>query len=401
MSEYKNDFIMLIELYPDILYRNPFSLASNPNITWDYLKKNILPYLIKKYKYSNVYDLQLIYEGFSYNPNLTWETVTNNPDFDWSYSDMLLNENKMITWEILFNNPQIDWDYIRIMINSNIFNEIMKKIPEIFTDINNYRLNSDKVKKIILDYIKLPFNEEQLTLIFEFIWKHAVENYPIRRELSQNEIEQKLFFLNKPWKYITWEDVIDNPYLNWEENYYEDLSDHKNISFDIIFSNPDKPWDHYSMSMHPDLTWEIIKNHPEINWEPSLVSKHSNITWDIIKNNPDYPWDIDCVLENPNITWRIAKELIDKHGQTLDYQWIHRNEFNYHPNNIRKIKLCQKQVRRWLKRNRAAKIIQNSCYNWLAKPLCKDGTIGIIPRLMMRQNEEEMNNYLKTKINNY
>ena len=37
------------------------------------------------------------------------------------------------------------------------------------------------------------------------------------------------------------------------------------------------------------------------------------------------------------------------------------------------------------KRNRAARIIQKACENWLYKPMCNDGTIGIVPRLMVEK----------------
>ncbi len=48
------------------------------------------------------------------------------------------------------------------------------------------------------------------------------------------------------------------------------------------------------------------------------------------------------------------------------------------------------------KRDNAARVIQNGLHNWLAKPVCNDGTIGIIPRLAMRENDEEL-----TKLNYY
>jgi hypothetical protein len=32
-------------------------------------------------------------------------------------------------------------------------------------------------------------------------------------------------------------------------------------------------------------------------------------------------------------------------------------------------------------RDNAARKIQKGCYNWLYSPKCKDGTVGIVPRL--------------------
>ncbi len=36
------------------------------------------------------------------------------------------------------------------------------------------------------------------------------------------------------------------------------------------------------------------------------------------------------------------------------------------------------------KEEKAARIIQNGCHNWLWKPVCKDGTLGINVRLGMK-----------------
>ena len=43
---------------------------------------------------------------------------------------------------------------------------------------------------------------------------------------------------------------------------------------------------------------------------------------------------------------------------------------------IKKVKVLQE--------NRAARIIQNGCHNWLYNPKCRDGTIGIVPNLSLK-----------------
>ena len=51
------------------------------------------------------------------------------------------------------------------------------------------------------------------------------------------------------------------------------------------------------------------------------------------------------------------------------------------------IKRLQRHIRFKIiyKRNKAARIIQNGCHNWLWKPICKDSSIGIVPRLMLKK----------------
>jgi hypothetical protein len=41
------------------------------------------------------------------------------------------------------------------------------------------------------------------------------------------------------------------------------------------------------------------------------------------------------------------------------------------------------------KRNKAARIIQNGCHNWLWKTECKDGAMGIVLRLSLRQLRDD------------
>jgi hypothetical protein len=46
------------------------------------------------------------------------------------------------------------------------------------------------------------------------------------------------------------------------------------------------------------------------------------------------------------------------------------------------IKKCSRTIKNWYKTHKeAATIITQGCHNWIWKPFCNDGTIGIRPRL--------------------
>ncbi len=376
-NDYKNDFEMLLELFPDILARDPFCVSANPNITWDYVQKH------PSFPWS--------YPGLSMNQNITWDIISAHPDKGWDYDCMITN-NPNITAEIILNNLHIEWDYESIIYNMKFVREIIKQIPDVIIDNKKFHSNKEQIISIIEEVVKMKLDSNTSTFLLDLIWEQIKDIPPWKKELSNKEL---LFFLGKGWEDITWQDILDNPDFNWTE-YYPTLCCQKNFTFDIILSNRDKFNDDYMLSMNPNLTWEIVsKAGPEIEWEPGLVSKHPNITWEIIKNNPDYPWDIDCVLENENITWKIAKELIEKHHPQLDYQWFARNEFNYSKNNIRKIKLCQRQVRRWMrKRNRSARIIQRGCHRWLYLGQTNDGKMGINCRIGIKELEHDTRDFL-------
>jgi len=52
--------------------------------------------------------------------------------------------------------------------------------------------------------------------------------------------------------------------------------------------------------------------------------------------------------------------------------------------------ICQRQVRKWYaRRKRKAMIINRACHNWVWKPICKDGTMGIRVKLDLRYLKKE------------
>ena len=60
--------------------------------------------------------------------------------------------------------------------------------------------------------------------------------------------------------------------------------------FQFIKTNPDKPWDFWSLSRNPNITWDIVKANPDKPWDFWSLSGNPNITCDIVKANPDDRW---------------------------------------------------------------------------------------------------------------
>ena len=65
--------------------------------------------------------------------------------------------------------------------------------------------------------------------------------------------------------------------------------------------------------------------------------------------------------------------------------WERRGGFRINKYNL--IKRLQRRIRSRIrfKRNKAARIIQQACHNWLWKTECRDGTMGIVLRLSLRE----------------
>ena len=73
-----------------------------------------------------------------------------------------------------------------------------------------------------------------------------------------------------------------------------------------------------------------------------------------------------------------------KFVDNIDISWFEeRGGFNLSWCN--RIKHLQIRIRLHYKRNKSAHIIQNGCHNWLYKPYCRDGTIGLVPILGMKR----------------
>ena len=96
----------------------------------------------------------------------------------------------------------------------------------------------------------------------------------------------------KFWKFI--EDNLDKP---WDWN---SLSEHPNITFDIVQSYPKQPWKWgmYGLSENQNITFDNVLAHPDKPWEWNGLSRNPNITFDIVLAHPDKPWNWNDLSQN-------------------------------------------------------------------------------------------------------
>lgn len=115
--------------------------------------------------------------------------------------------------------------------------------------------------------------------------------------------------LDKPWD---WEYILIRPDISWDK--IEVIMNDERIEFDFkwIWENPNAKWDEISehcsylndpevcshISMNSNVTWDIIMDNPHVNWSWPDISKNSNLTWKIIHDNPDKSWDWKCISKN-------------------------------------------------------------------------------------------------------
>ena len=131
--------------------------------------------------------------------------------------------------------------------------------------------------------------------------------------------------------------------------------------------------------MQENTIIKLLDKYPDKPWNWGRLSYNPNITINIIDRYPDKPWYWggsvfgNGLSKNPNITTSILDKFSDKPWE-WSYYGLSSNEFNY-----------EKRIK-FEKQNKAARIIQKGCENWLYKPILKDGKNGIVPRLAMRSN---------------
>jgi hypothetical protein len=139
------------------------------------------------------------------------------------------------------------------------------------------------------------------------------------------------------------------------------------ITPEFVEKHIDKPWDwgKNGLSRNP---MEFVEKHIDKPWDWGELSRNPSITLEFVEKHIHKPWEwgYGGLSSNPSIT----PEFVEKH---IDKEW------NWGVNG-----LSRNTFKDAIKQEKAARVIQKGCHNWLWKPLCKDGTVGIGVRLMMK-----------------
>jgi hypothetical protein len=66
-----------------------------------------------------------------------------------------------------------------------------------------------------------------------------------------------------------------------------------------ILSALDKPWSYEYLSDHPNITWLDVSTNPQLDWDyDGLLSRNPHITWSIVRENPGIPWNYTELSSN-------------------------------------------------------------------------------------------------------
>jgi hypothetical protein len=84
----------------------------------------------------------------------------------------------------------------------------------------------------------------------------------------------------------------------------------------FVLENLDKSLDWACLSSKPFITWEIITTHSQIPWDYNELSKNPSITWENIDSHLNKSWNWDELSCHPNITWDIVNANRGGHSPT-------------------------------------------------------------------------------------
>jgi hypothetical protein len=152
------------------------------------------------------------------------------------------------------------------------------------------------------DYLDFIENNPDMPATQTNIIAYVLRKYPNRSYI--NVISPKWSLLNPN---ITLDIIYDNPDRPWNFTALSTaLSTTQIITYDFIKAHIDKNWNFAMLSNMHCVTWDIVQEHPDKPWSYAALSRNPNITLDIVRTNPDKPWNYISLSRNPNITWDIV-----------------------------------------------------------------------------------------------
>jgi len=274
----------------------------------------------------NEYNKSKIY--LTTNPNVTLETIKNNPEINWNYNAFSRNRN--VNYKLVKDNPEFKWDYYELSLNESITWSSIKN------DIHKKPFNHAWLSKCLIMNLETVIENSNIEWNTDFLMKN--KNIPIEKLIHfilQNNNENNLSLLCSD---------DENKLLSWAIYCREDVNFEMWKTL-IDFEKSKHPYKLLlpSFSYNPNLTFEIIKNNPDLEWNNYAVSNHKNITWDIIKNNfNNFNWNIYGILSNQNITWEIIQN-----DEMLKMIVFDTDEFN----NLNNTEYFKREIGKSLSRN--------------------------------------------------
>jgi len=252
-----------------------------PNANWDWnsivASRHTTLALITKYR-PQLKESKHFYAYLSYNPNTTITDISASVDADWKWT--ILSIFAKVNWDDIIGHLHMPWVWMFILSNKNVLlNETGWKFVQTHMGYNwNWREISQN-----------PFITEKIVKSNpSYPWKLVglYENPSISEEVKKtflsadlggpDDIEYVSMGLGAyeildtiNFKACSWEDIKMLPQQDCD---WGELSTNRNITWNIIQTNLDRPWNARGLSQNPNITWRIVVNNPQMAWDFTLLS---------------------------------------------------------------------------------------------------------------------------------
>lgn len=288
--------------------------------------------------------------GLSSNKSITLKFIEDHIDKKWDFTVSGLSSNPIITLEFVNKYIDKDWDldwldYIGFFRNKKFDKKLDYSI--IFDEWNGDKICVCRSK---IEHLSrcIDVNKD-----FEYI------NYDFRIfRLSSNKTVDINFI----------EKMLNERGDNFEWGLYG-LSSNPNLTCDFVEKYIYKNWDWgiFGLSKYLPADIKFIEKYKnKLNFGILGLSSNRNLSLNTIGYYID-KMDFTGLSSNQNITSEFIDKYIDK-----NWNWSLLSSLTFEDEEI----------------NNCARIIQKGLHNWLWKPICKDGTLGINIRFGLKYLRE-------------
>ena len=299
-----------------------FSISNNKNITLDIIKDNLRETQIKLInsgtspasKAITGIDYLLERERNKYPSYEIWYFLLQNKlIFPWNWKGIISNPN--ITLDTIKENPNLPWEWEWISDNPNVTYEMAREI-NLSDFIDKYASKREEIE---------PGWDWDKLLTKNITWD-IVKKYPDNWVTDKDDP-----IWLKDEKGTRWSDLSQNP------NITMDIIRSNLLNFDNNKDNPETRWNFSWLSSNPNINIDIVKNNfeyidndennPQTNWNWDNLIINPGINFTMIRDNTqlfiENVKDKNLIMLNPNITMEIIENNLD---YFKEYWWEDDNE---------------------------------------------------------------------------
>lgn len=295
--------------------------------------------------------------------------VEKHIDKDWDWGARGLSSNNKITLNFIEKYIDKGWDFGAHGLSSNphLTLDFLNKYSYKHWDLDwlDY-IGFFKFKKLCknADYDKLLniWNEEKECLC-RSDREHFSRCIDVNKDLESINYDFGVFNLSSNKTVDI--DFIEKTIRTYGDKFYwglYGLSSNPNLTTDFVekYINKNWHWGAFGLSRYLSMDIKFIEKHKhKLDFDICGLSSNPNLSLDTIIYYMDY-LNFDGISHNTNITTKFIEKHIDK---KWNWKFISTLTFDKE------------------EPDKSARVIQKALYNWLWKPVCKDGSLGINLRI--------------------